>query len=190
MKPETKALDKQYNDLLKQGRIDGDRMNPVMKNCYNPDMKRCRLQIEANDPGRWFRTPDHTGSCRKDAGKSPDPAGKHRKSLEYGSSIPIGNCQDFSRWIPVNFLCFPAGTDWKSSEKIRKFSGRNTASTKSPELPGTASFRTGLFDLGRLIQLNFSGSNCMHYKCYVNRTLILSNFNNSCLYYRIWSTTP
>jgi hypothetical protein len=47
-----------------------------------------------------------------------------------------------------------------------------------------------LFDLGRLIQLNFSGSNCMHYKCYVNRTLILSNFNNSCLYYRIWSTTP
>jgi hypothetical protein len=28
-------------------------------------------------------------------------------------------------------------------------SGRNTASTKSPELPGTGSFRTGLFDLGK-----------------------------------------
>jgi hypothetical protein len=46
------------------------------------------------------------------------------------------------------FLCFPAGTGRKSSEKIRKFSGRNTASTKSPELPGTGNFRTGLFDLG------------------------------------------
>jgi hypothetical protein len=45
------------------------------------------------------------------------------------------------------FLCFPAGTSRKSSEKIRKFSGRITASTKSPELPGTGSFRTGLFDL-------------------------------------------
>jgi hypothetical protein len=33
------------------------------------------------------------------------------------------------------FLYFPAGT------------GRNTASTKSPELPRTGSFRTGLFDL-------------------------------------------
>ncbi len=33
-------------------------------------------------------------------------------------------------------------------EKIRKFSGRSTASTKSPELPGTGRFRAGLFDLG------------------------------------------
>ncbi len=89
-----------------------------------------------------------TGSRGKDPRKSPDPAGKHRKSLEHGSSIPTGNCPDFFRWIPVNFLCFPAGTGRKSSEKIRKFSGRNTASTKSPELPGTGSFRTGLFDLG------------------------------------------
>jgi hypothetical protein len=36
----------------------------------------------------------------------------------------------------------------KTPEKIRKISGRNTASTKSPELPGTGSFPTGLFDLG------------------------------------------
>jgi hypothetical protein len=42
-----------------------------------------------------------TGLCRKDAGKSPDPARKHRKSLEHGSSIPTGNCLDFFRWIPV-----------------------------------------------------------------------------------------
>ncbi len=33
-----------------------------------------------------------------------DPAGKHRKSLEHGSSIPTGNCPDFFGWIPVNFL--------------------------------------------------------------------------------------
>jgi hypothetical protein len=41
-------------------------------------------------PGRRFRTPDPAGFCRKDAGKSPDPAGKHQKSLEHGSSIPAG----------------------------------------------------------------------------------------------------
>jgi len=32
--------------------------------------------------------------------------------------------------------------------KIRKFSGQNTASTKSPEFPGTRRFRAGLFELG------------------------------------------
>jgi hypothetical protein len=60
------------------------------------------------------------------------------------------------RWIPANFLCFPARTGRKALEKIRKISGRNTASTKSPELAGTGRFRAGLFDLG-------------------------SNLNNSCL---------
>jgi actin-related protein len=64
------------------------------------------------------------------------------------SSIPIGICPDFFRWIPVNFLCFPAGTGRKSSKKIQKISDRNTASTKSPELLRTGSFRTGLFNLG------------------------------------------
>jgi len=38
-----------------------------------------------------------TRSRRKDAGKSPDPARKHRKSLEHGSSIadffPVDSCQ-------------------------------------------------------------------------------------------------
>jgi hypothetical protein len=60
------------------------------------------------------------------------------KSLEHGSSILTGNFLDFFRWNSVNFLSFPAGT------------GRNTASTKSPELTETGSFRTGLFDLGRI----------------------------------------
>ncbi len=39
-------------------------------------------------------------------------------------------------------------SDRKSSEKIRKFSGRNITSTRSLELPGTGSFRTVLFDPG------------------------------------------
>ncbi len=42
------------------------------------------------------------------------------------------------RFLSGGFLCFPAGT------------GRNTASTKSPELSGTSSFRTELFDVGIL----------------------------------------
>ncbi len=33
-------------------------------------------------------------------------------------------------------------------ERIRKISTRNTASTRSPELPGTGCFLTGLFELG------------------------------------------
>jgi len=68
-------------------------------------------------PGRRFRPPDPTGSCREDAGKSPDPPGKHRKLLEHGSSISAGNCPDFFRWIPANFLCFPSEIVWKSSKK-------------------------------------------------------------------------
>jgi len=34
----------------------------------------------------------------------------------------------FFQWIPNNFLCFSAGNGRKSSGKIRKFFGRNTAS--------------------------------------------------------------
>ncbi len=57
-------------------------------------------------PGRRFRLSDPAGSCRKDAGKSPDPAGKHRKSLEHGSSIPTGNCPDFSGGFLSTFCAF------------------------------------------------------------------------------------
>jgi len=49
-------------------------------------------------PGRVFLPPDLTGSSMKDAGKSPYPSGKRRKSLERGSSITTGNCRDFFRW--------------------------------------------------------------------------------------------
>ncbi len=99
---------------------------------------------------RWFRPPDPAGSWRKDAWNWPYPAGKHQKSLEHGSSIPARNFSEFFRWIPANFLCFPTGIGRKTLEKIRKFSGRNTASTKSPELPGTGRFLAGMFDLGTL----------------------------------------
>jgi hypothetical protein len=76
-----------------------------------------------------------------------DPAENMRESHRILQEN-TGYCLDFFRWISINFLCFPAVTGRKSSEKIRKFSGRNTASTKSPELPETGSFRTELFDLG------------------------------------------
>jgi hypothetical protein len=40
------------------------------------------------------------------------------------------------------------GTGWKAVEKIQNVFGRNTAATKSPELPETGRFRAGLFHLG------------------------------------------
>jgi hypothetical protein len=47
-------------------------------------------------PGLRFRPSYPAESCRKDAGKSPYPVGKHRKSLGNGSSIPTGSFSDFS----------------------------------------------------------------------------------------------
>ena len=56
------------------------------------------------------------------------PAGIHQKSPEHGSSIPAGKFPDFFRCIRITFVCFLPGTGRKSAERIRKFSGRNTAS--------------------------------------------------------------
>jgi hypothetical protein len=88
------------------------------------------------------RSGNVAGSCRK----APEIAGS-------GSSIPTGNLLDFFRWIPVDFLCFPAGTGRKSSEKIRKFSGGNTASTfqRFPVL--SCRNRPVIFDLGAFQQI-------------------------------------
>jgi hypothetical protein len=88
-------------------------------------------------PGRWFRPPDPAGT----------PTGKMRKShrILQGNT---GNCPHFFRWIPVNFLCFPVEAGRRSSVKIQKIFDWNTASTKSPELPGTGRFPAGVFDLG------------------------------------------
>ncbi len=63
-----------------------------------------------------------TGSCRKDTGKSPYPSGKHRKSLEHGSSTPTGNFSDFSGgFLPASFAFWqePGGKHWKNPEKFR-----------------------------------------------------------------------
>ncbi len=132
--PKTKAVPEPISDWPVVGRPPG----PVL-----PDLLRPVPVVKNPDqfhicPDRWFRP--------------PDPAEKHRKSLEHGSSIPAGIFSDLFRWIPANFLCFLSGTGRKSSQKIRKISGRNTASIKSSELPGTGRFRAGLFDLGGLGQ--------------------------------------
>jgi hypothetical protein len=53
-------------------------------------------------------------------------------------------------FFPVDSCQLPVLSDRNRPEiigKIRKISGRNTASTKSLELPGTATFWAGLFDL-------------------------------------------
>ncbi len=107
----------------------------------NFDLKeQPRSKITATGSRRILqeRSGNVAGSCTK----APEIAGS-------GSSIPTGNLLDFFRWIPVNFLCFPAGTGRKSSEKIRKFSGGNTASTfqRFPVL--SCRNRPVIFDLGK-----------------------------------------
>ncbi len=62
------------------------KMSQFQKINEHPGIAACRTIS-----GQCFRPPDPEGSCRKDAGKSPDPARKHRKSLEPGSSIPTEN---------------------------------------------------------------------------------------------------
>ena len=71
-------------------------------------------------PGRSFRPPDTAGTCRKNAGKRPFPAGKHRKSAEHGSSIPAGNFLDFFPMFSDRFLLERTGIRWNSPEKSPK----------------------------------------------------------------------
>jgi len=102
--------------------------------------------------------------------------GSCRKALEItgsGSSIPTGTYRIFFRWIPVNSLSFPAGIGRKSSEKIRNFSGGNTASTfqRCPVL--SCRNRPVFFDLGHLAfktseyetHLHWNFSNTFRYYC-------------------------
>ncbi len=59
--------------------------------------------------------------------------------------------REIFRFFPVDSCQLPVLSGRKRAEsigKIRKISGRTTASTKSPELPGTGRFWAGLFDLG------------------------------------------
>ncbi len=68
-------------------------------------------------PSRRLRPLDSAGSWRKEAGKSPDPAGKHRKFVGFFSggfqSISCGFQQEpVGILLPRfgDFRCFPAGT--------------------------------------------------------------------------------
>jgi hypothetical protein len=54
--------------------------------------------------GRWFRPPETSEYHRKEVRKLLDSARKLRKSMEHGSSIPLGIFLDFFRWFPV-FSC-------------------------------------------------------------------------------------
>jgi hypothetical protein len=55
----------------------------------SPSSISVQLQVKLHHyPGGRLRPTDPEGSSRKDAGKSSYPAGKHRISLEGGSSIP------------------------------------------------------------------------------------------------------
>ena len=57
-----------------------------------------------------------------------DPAGRHWKSLEFGSSIRAGKTSGFFRRFPTDSHWKLLDYEWNSSEKIRYFSCRNTAS--------------------------------------------------------------
>jgi len=80
-----------------------------------------------------------TQSCRKYAGKGPYSAGKHRKFLENGSSIPAGS-------YPVDFCPLPVLSGRNRSKKIREISGWNTAYKNSPEIHWILPY---IFNLGK-----------------------------------------
>ncbi len=84
--------------------------------------------LKCLNPGRTFRPPDPTGTCRKQAEKSPDSAGMHRKSLEVEAVFQWEFSGFFSGGFQPIFCAFGREIGRKSSEKTRKFSGGNTAS--------------------------------------------------------------
>jgi hypothetical protein len=57
----------------------------------------------------------------------PVPAEKHRKSLEHGSSIPVGNLADVFRRFPASSCRKAQEVGRNPPQKIRTISGRNTA---------------------------------------------------------------
>ncbi len=114
-----------------------------------------------------------TGSCRK----IPEIAGTWKQYSD----------RKLSGFVPVNSCQLPLLSSRNRPEiigKIRKFSVRNTACTKSPELLGTGSFRAGLFDLGiynvgqsaKIYHSNIK----VHFKC-----LYIKLLNNSSFYFSI-----
>jgi hypothetical protein len=81
-------------------------------------------EAHVEDYGHWIPQ-DPAGKKREIHRILQESKGNSRKWKQYSDR----KFSDFFQWIPVNFPCFPAGTGRKSSEKIRKISGGNTAST-------------------------------------------------------------
>ncbi|CAF2137547.1 unnamed protein product [Rotaria magnacalcarata] len=99
-------------------------------------------------PGRTILPPDPVGYFRKYARKSPYLAGKHGKSLEHGSSIPVKNTVGLFRRIPAKFRSFRAGIDRKSSEN---FPTGILLPQSQRNITGTGRFQGELFDLGDIL---------------------------------------
>ena len=65
-----------------------------------------------------------TGSLRTLQKRHGKVTGSCRKALEItgsGSSIPTGTYRIFFRWIPVNFLSFPAGIGGYTASTFQRF---------------------------------------------------------------------
>ncbi len=83
----------------------------------------------------------------------PVPAGKHRKSLERGSSIPAGKFSDFSddfRPVPAGKHGKLTGIYWKKSEKfsvgiLLPFPAISVAFLQDPAGSSGRNFRHGLW---------------------------------------------
>ncbi|CAM4989505.1 unnamed protein product, partial [Rotaria socialis] len=88
-----------------------DKQISKYSNCTEIEVCACRVEFHIrpflkqsdNVPGRTFRPPDPVGYPREYEGKSLYPAGKHWKSLEHGSSIPVKNTAGLFRRIPAKF---------------------------------------------------------------------------------------
>ncbi|CAM4866046.1 unnamed protein product [Rotaria socialis] len=124
--------------LKQQQQINHQQEMQQQQNLHEQQIEQLQAQLNLVQqfPGRTFRSLDPIRYSRVYAGKSPYPAGKHRKSLEHGSSIPVKNTTRLFRRISAKFRYFLAGIDRKSPEKMRKFSNRNTAFRKSTSQNG------------------------------------------------------
>jgi hypothetical protein len=72
-------------------------------------------------PGQRLRPSDPTASCRKGAGKTPSPAGKHRIYPEVEAVFMREICWNFSggfQSISCAFRQEPAGNHRKKAEKF------------------------------------------------------------------------
>jgi hypothetical protein len=103
------------------------------------------VHIKPSDPTSKITA---TGSRRILQQRSEKVTASCRKAPEMEAVFRPEICWIFFRWIPVNFLCFPAGNGRKLSEKIWKFSDGGTASTFQRFSVLSCRNRPVIFDLG------------------------------------------